>query len=91
MEKELTWASHPDRGCKYIKQQFNDQSITCLNCPLPKCRGDDGFDDEPKEIRNRKIWEMFEGGIQVKVIAKIFKLSERQISNILASKKRFIS
>jgi len=61
---------------------------SCLRCPLPQCRYDKPGRPAGKELRNREIVRLHDGGIELKELAHRFGVSKRTVHRILAGANR---
>jgi hypothetical protein len=68
---------YKDEGCEYAQ--------SCLACPFPQCLYDEprGKQRWLKELRNREINRLFNGGWQVKDLEELFGVSQRTIQRAL--------
>uniref|UniRef100_A0A6M3LXX3 Putative transposase n=1 Tax=viral metagenome TaxID=1070528 RepID=A0A6M3LXX3_9ZZZZ len=69
---------YQDTGCELAP--------SCLNCPFPVCREDDGYTVRAfiKRRRDAEILELCQAGLSVGELAERFGLSERSIWRITA-------
>ena len=71
------YCHYRDEGCEYAD--------SCLGCPFPQCLYDEprGRQRWLKELRNKEINRLFNGGWGVKELAELFGVSQRTIQRAL--------
>lgn len=75
-------SAYPDAGC--------EQSPSCLECPLARCKYDDPEwrDRRDLDARDARIVELREAGLTVKAIAEAVGVSDRTAYRVLLKEKR---
>ena len=75
------YCNYHDEGCEY--------AASCLACPFPQCLYDEprGRQRWLKDLRNREIKRLFEGGWKISELAPLFGLSSRTIQRALNEEK----
>jgi hypothetical protein len=71
-----------DEGCEY--------AASCLACPFPQCLYDEprGRQRWLKDLRNKEIKRLFNGGWKISELAPLFGVSQRTIQRALSGEKR---
>jgi hypothetical protein len=71
-----------DEGCEYAD--------SCLACPFQQCLYDEprGRQRWLKDLRNREIKKLFNGGWKISELAPLFGVSQRTIQRALSGEKR---
>ena len=75
-------SAYPDAGC--------EQSPSCLECPLARCKYDDPEwrDRRDLDVRDARIVELREAGLTVKAVAEEVGVSDRTAYRVLLKEKR---
>jgi len=64
-----------DEGC--------DLYPSCLSCPLPRCKFDEGVKRTKTKLRAMKVKRMRDEGMSTKEIAKALGVSQRTVQRLL--------
>jgi AraC-like DNA-binding protein len=79
----------PPESCRY-RDEGCEYAASCLACPFPQCLYDEprGRQRWLKDLRNREIKRLFNGGWKISELAPLFGVSQRTIQRALSQEKK---